>query len=88
MAVVEPSFAINCACLQIDILRQEKEKAQAREQVQGSKQPLSPLGQVGINARLPARDVNILTQRADSGMEYNSYRACLAWGVRIHWNVY
>ena len=48
MAVVEPSSDFICARPQIDILRQEKEKAQAREQVQASKQPLSPLGKVGM----------------------------------------
>ena len=51
MAVVEPSSEIIFACLQIDTLRQEKEKARAREQVQASKQPLSPLGQVGMQCQ-------------------------------------
>lgn len=32
--------------VQIEAVRAERQKAQAREQVQPSKQPLSPLGQV------------------------------------------
>lgn len=35
-----------CPKLQFDTLRKERQEAQAREQVQAAKQPLSPLDQV------------------------------------------
>ena len=47
LAALSGLVMLSVHVMQIERIRQERQQTQAREQVQASKQPLSPLGQVG-----------------------------------------
>ncbi|CAK0783688.1 hypothetical protein CVIRNUC_006887 [Coccomyxa viridis] len=70
--------------MQIETLRREQEKAQAREHIHAGKQPLSPIEQVEIKLRLPNKEAHdaVAAQLKDSFRETHQQENFFFDGVK------